>query len=136
MVTKHRTVCDVADCPNKHFARGYCAKHYHRWQRHGDPSVTFPSRGGTNRVITGRRTWLKTRYGLTVKDYDDMFAAQGGICAICGTDQPGGRAGRFHVDHCHRTGRVRGLLCSKCNFGLGAFDDVAGRLENAIAYLR
>lgn len=83
----------------------------------------------------GRRLRLWDKFKLTVEDYDRMLAAQRGCCAICGTDVPRG-AGRFHVDHNHRSGEVRGLLCNNCNIGLGAFDDDVARLSGAIAYLK
>lgn len=79
--------------------------------------------------------WLKIKYGMTVEDYDLMLIQQGGRCAICFTDEPRGK-GTFHVDHCHATSIVRGLLCSKCNILLGHADDNIERLEKAIAYLR
>jgi hypothetical protein len=74
------------------------------------------------------------KYGITVDDYDALFASQAGRCAICSTDSPGGR-GRFHVDHDHATGEVRGLLCTNCNAGLGQFKDDPDRLGAAIRYL-
>jgi hypothetical protein len=63
-----------------------------------------------------------------------MLEAQGGRCAICRSDKPGGR-GRFAVDHCHSSGRVRGLLCVACNAGLGQFRDDPDLLRAAVAYL-
>lgn len=81
-----------------------------------------------------RKSKLKTVYGLTVEDYDQMLANQGGGCAICHTTVPRGM-GRFCVDHCHATGRVRGLLCNECNRGIGALKDDPDRLRGAIAYL-
>lgn len=57
------------------------------------------------------------RYGLVKGEYDTMLAAQGGVCALCGRNDNGGKA--FAVDHDHSTGRVRGLLCDLCNRGLG-----------------
>lgn len=86
--------------------------------------------------ITGynRATQLKYRFGITVEDYDMILLTQKGCCAICGTDNPGGR-GRFHVDHNHETGRVRGLLCHYCNVSLGGFKDSPAILARAIEYL-
>jgi hypothetical protein len=78
----------------------------------------------------------KNGYHLPVGGYDRLFAQQGGQCAICGTDQPGGRYVRLLVDHCHRTGKVRGLLCHGCNAGLGLFKDEPERLVAAAAYLK
>ena len=79
--------------------------------------------------------FLQYRYGITTDDYEEMLAKQGGRCAICGTDAPGGRNKVWSVDHCHSTNRVRGLLCHRCNMGLGYFKDDVERLRAAIAYL-
>lgn len=63
-----------------------------------------------------RRRWsLWTRYGLTLEDYECMLADQGGACAICGAPP---KRNRLHVDHDHKTGVVRGLLCARCNSSL------------------
>lgn len=78
---------------------------------------------------------IKANYGLPLGTYDKMFAEQDGKCAICGTARPRGRGRRFHVDHCHDTGAVRGLLCSGCNTGLGHFEDSVDRLHSAVSYL-
>jgi hypothetical protein len=78
---------------------------------------------------------LRKYYGVTLADYNRMKAAQGGKCGICGTSEPGGR-GDFHVDHCHHSGAVRGLLCHACNVGIGNMRDSPDLLEAAAAYLR
>ena len=82
-----------------------------------------------------RKYKLKANYGLTLAQFDAMLEAQGGGCAICGTTEPRGM-GRFPVDHCHATGRIRGLLCTECNKGLGNFKDDVRLLVRAIAYLQ
>ncbi|WP_416070015.1 endonuclease VII domain-containing protein [Streptomyces sp. ME02-6979-3A] len=70
------------------------------------------------------------RYGLSIEQYREMCDAQSGACAVCGaTDKD------LHIDHCHTTGQVRGLLCQMCNMGLGHFADDPTRLKQAIAYL-
>lgn len=77
------------------------------------------------------------KYGITGADYARMFADQNGRCAVCDSVETGDkRGGRFHVDHCHESGRIRGLLCSQCNLGLGKFKDSADLLERASLYLR
>lgn len=82
-----------------------------------------------------RRVWaLKSRYGLTPERYDELLAAQDGCCAICRADRPGGR-GDWHVDHCHATGTVRGILCARCNRVLGFMGDTVGALDRFIRYL-
>lgn len=83
---------------------------------------------------------LRRNYGITSEDYKRMFALQGGLCAICYKPSTTlGRHGKIEnlaVDHCHATGKVRGLLCSKCNRGLGLFNDDIPRIESAIAYIK
>lgn len=71
-----------------------------------------------------------SRYGLTLDQYHSMQESQDFCCAICGEDLE-----TPHIDHCHATQRVRGLLCMVCNLGLGLFRDHPERLAAAIAYL-
>lgn len=75
------------------------------------------------------------KYGITKADFDRMLAEQGGGCAICKRTKSV-EGWRMHVDHCHETGVVRGILCSSCNLGIGKFSDDPDRLEAAAAYLR
>jgi hypothetical protein len=82
---------------------------------------------------------LKKAYGISIDDYRSMLAEQGGVCAIC--KQPETRVvrrvvSRLHVDHCHTTHKVRGLLCHRCNTALGQFCDDETVLQSAIDYLR
>jgi hypothetical protein len=90
------------------------------------------------RYIDSRKSSLKTMHDLTVEQYDLMLSSQNEKCAICGS-KDSGRKGRtafkMYVDHCHETGRIRGLLCSSCNLGLGKFKDDPDRLMVAAAYL-
>jgi hypothetical protein len=71
------------------------------------------------------------KYGITKEEFDRIQTAQLGECAIC--NKPIFQEG--HIDHCHATGKVRGILCGKCNKGLGLFDDNINYLTNAIKYL-
>lgn len=84
--------------------------------------------------VAKRRYVLKSTYGLTVEDYDAILSSQDNKCAICKSDTPYGK-GRFHVDHNHETGEIRGLLCHYCNLALGNFKDNVSNLLSAIAYL-
>ena len=79
-----------------------------------------------------RDSRLRKTYGITLADYDRMLKAQGGGCAICGRS-PKTRA--LDVDHSHRTGKVRGLLCHRDNRGLTWFSDDPARLRAAARYL-
>ena len=72
-------------------------------------------------------------YGITPEQVEEMRLAQGGRCAICGTDKPGGR-GDFHIDHNHKTGMVRALLCNRCNIRLGTIENT-DFLQKALSYL-
>ena len=81
---------------------------------------------------------LKSKYNLTPEDYDKMLLDQGSRCAICGTQDPktaNKATTRFAVDHCHKTGKVRGLLCDYCNVMLGRARDNKQVLQRAINYL-
>ena len=79
------------------------------------------------RLYGGTRHYhLLRRYGISAADVDDLVKRQGGVCPLCGRENP------EHVDHDHDTGRVRGVLCFNCNGGLGQFRD---SLENAVSYL-
>jgi hypothetical protein len=81
-----------------------------------------------------RESTVQRRYGLSAEDYKALLHAQGGACAICRGELKGDRD--THVDHCHDTGLVRGILCSRCNTGLGQFEDAPERLRAAIDYLQ
>lgn len=77
---------------------------------------------------------IRRQYGITLGDYEQMLVEQDFKCAICGNeDEVEGR--RLAIDHCHDSGEVRGLLCGKCNRGLGLFYDNEDLLQNAIQYL-
>jgi len=80
-----------------------------------------------------RKHKLKREYGLTPDAFNAMMLAQNSVCAVCLTDQWGARGPC--VDHDHSTGKVRGILCNRCNIGLGQFKDDAERMRAAIAYL-
>jgi len=73
-----------------------------------------------------RKTNLKVKYGITPKDYDYMLDKQGGMCAICGEHNSKLKRMLF-VDHCHKTGKVRGLLCDTCNKFLGFFEKLGDK---------
>ena len=76
----------------------------------------------------------KRSYGLTPEAFDGMFALQAGLCALCPSVLVHGRG--LHVDHCHETKKVRGLLCKRCNVTLGFVKDSISQLEAYIAYLK
>jgi Recombination endonuclease VII len=87
-----------------------------------------------DKVVAYRLDGNLRRYGLTFAQKQDMLTSQGNQCACCGSPDPRGKNG-WHVDHCHATGRVRGLLCLYCNVALGKVEDSVERLEALIKYL-
>jgi len=113
-------------------SRRYRERHPDRWKRSVKKwNEANPEKRHLIRVNNG----LKRKYGITLEQYEKLLADQGGVCAVCGGPHVG-VGGRYHVDHDHRTGVVRGLLCGTCNTGLGQFKDDPVVLEKAISYLK
>lgn len=75
--------------------------------------------------------WLRENRKKYALRREEMLNEQGGVCAICGA----GSAKRWHLDHCHSSGKVRGVLCSECNTGIGKLHDSASLLRRAAEYL-
>lgn len=118
-------------CPDR--VRPVCKDCYRKQQRErhrrakSDPEYM-------KKVRASRRRYdLKREYGITPERYDEMYREHGGVCAICKKSCSTGK--RLSVDHCHGSGKVRGLLCGNCNQGLGKFMDDAELLKSAIKYL-
>lgn len=94
-----------------------CVNEYHR-----SPYVkTLNREWRKNHKRAAIKGNLKHNFNMTLEQYDQMFEEQNGICAICGGVNFSGR--RLGVDHNHETGKIRGLLCHRCNFLLGALED-------------
>ena len=83
---------------------------------------------------------LKEKYTITLNEYDEMYEKQNGVCAICGKPEKRrnawGHILRLAVDHCHDTGKIRGLLCCNCNMGIGNLQHDVQVLAKAIIYLK
>lgn len=79
-----------------------------------------------------RAEHLESKYSITEAQYEEILRTQQGVCAICRNHQ---RYKRLAVDHDHKTGQVRGLLCEQCNRGLGRFFDSPFRLRRAAEYI-
>ncbi len=92
-------------------------------QRRTRPEVKARERDG----------YLRRKFGINAETYDEMLAGQDGVCAIC--RRPPRDDISLHVDHEHGTGRVRGLLCFRCNNALGDFEDDASLLLRAADYV-
>lgn len=85
--------------------------------------------------LSSANSKLKKRFGITLQEYEQMVAAVQGKCEICGATSSYGKH-RLAVDHDHKSGLLRGILCKSCNTGLGAFRDDVTLLYSAVAYLR
>jgi len=99
------------------------AREYQRQQRKRRPD-------------TDLRGNLRRSYGITLEQYKEILEQQNHHCVICGSNGHNKRAKRLHVDHCHETNKIRGLLCYLCNTALGGFLDNIQLLDNAIYYLQ
>ena len=86
----------------------------------------------TTRRLIERRADLKSKYGMLPEQYTALYNAQGGVCAIC---LGGEDTRRLQVDHDHKNGKIRGLLCFHCNTALGKFKDDCLVLQRAKEYL-
>ncbi|MFK4120743.1 endonuclease VII domain-containing protein [Streptomyces longwoodensis] len=104
-------------------------KPWSEWHRNASASDGLSTRCKSCRAAQGRADHLKRHYGLTEADRDAMIAGQKGLCGICL------KAPAVHVDHCHRTGKVRGVLCFNCNSAIGKLGDDPDAIRRAAAYL-
>ena len=151
--------CSVEACPKRSWKDGLCERHHKINAAYGSPTAEVPRRvcatEGCSKVVVAkglcsacyqqtvpaevqRDYHLKKKFGISHAEYERILAGQGGRCAICRTDDPGGSGRRrksFAVDHDHATGVVRGLLCGPCNTALGLFGDDPDRLGEARVYL-
>ncbi|MFZ3556307.1 endonuclease VII domain-containing protein [Streptomyces sp. BH055] len=104
-------------------------KAHDEWHRNATASDGLSTSCKDCRATKGRAGHLKRQYGITEAERDELVAAQVGVCCIC-LDAPA-----VHVDHCHETGRVRGVLCFSCNAALGQFRDRPDAIRRAAAYV-
>jgi hypothetical protein len=104
-------------------------KPHWEWHRNARTYDGLASRCKPCRSAESRQSHLRRTFGLTVDEWHALIESQDGRCAICRDGQP------KHVDHDHQTGAVRGVLCGRCNMGLGQFGDDPRRLLAAAFYL-
>lgn len=125
---RQQRICPTCGVDISHMRRNaqYCSAICAQRARVADGRITPELR---------RMRRLLADYGITAEQYEAMLAAQGDGCAICGDDGSTSRGGLLHVDHCHRSGAVRGLLCESCNLALGKFKDDSALLRRAAEYL-
>lgn len=93
-------------------------------------------------LIQSKESHYRTKYGITLDQLRDLWIEQDCQCVICSKELPDPtghrikhREGAFHLDHCHETGSIRGLLCNRCNMAIGLLSDDVSKLESAVRYL-
>lgn len=111
-----------------------------KWRINNPDKIKFiRQKADAKRKEQRRDKELQQAFGITLKDYNELHKAQAGVCALCLNPEilkdRGGNIRPLCVDHCHTTGKVRGLLCANCNLGLGHFKDNSTVLQKAIKYL-
>lgn len=126
--------------------RAYCRERY-AWkmknvpgfaEKHRQKAKRWRSKNAHKLPSETRKSKLR-KFGLTIEDYERMLLEQDGVCAICRRPETARNQHgpiRLSVDHCHKTNRVRGLLCGNCNNGIGRFKDDPLILQSATDYLR
>jgi hypothetical protein len=126
-----KSVRQRVDVPPGHKLCRTCGeiKPHGEWHRNATASDGLSTRCKACRAIQGREGHLKRHYGMTEAERDEMIASQMGLCVICL------KAPAVHVDHCHETGRVRGVLCFNCNSAIGKLGDDPDAVRRAAAYL-
>jgi hypothetical protein len=117
-----------------------CVQQYRKDKRAGTwtPAQVKGDRSKTDNHKTPEATWkrhIKAKFGINENAYHDLVESQGNRCGICRTDSPSSKHGKWSIDHCHSTGKIRGLLCQSCNKGLGLFRDNVAFLQQAVQYL-
>jgi hypothetical protein len=108
-------------------------KAYH-CQKTKEWRVRHPDYKAVRDPIATRASKLRIKFGVTLEEYERLLVLQDGVCAICKRPCSSGR--RLAVDHCHKTGMIRGLLCKACNTAIGFLDDSTHLLDRAMSYLR
>ena len=137
---KGRLPVRCPDCAVKH-RRAFSAQRQATW-RAANPERAREHWNKSNRkrlanpehLAWKREDAMRRAYGIGMAEFEQLLAAQHGACAICGGPS-NGPGKRFHVDHCHDSKRIRGLLCGKCNTLIGLADDSPERLRRAAIYL-
>jgi hypothetical protein len=85
--------------------------------------------------LNSRKSHLKRKYNMSLEDEKKLIDNQKNKCAICNIEMITEQS-KFHIDHCHNSGKVRGVLCNSCNTGLGMFKDSQEYLKSAVKYLK
>ena len=142
--SKCNLVRSISDFYKRSDANGYkseckkcSSKRSRKWEVENRDKKNLRSRNRGKSSEERRRSSLMSKFKMTEVDYNKIYNQQNGKCAICGSASYG-KAGatKLAVDHCHKTGKIRGLLCFNCNTMLGKVKDSIETLESAIIYLK
>lgn len=117
---------------NKDHARNIAMKSYYK---NHDDNIKRARDWKKNHPDSIRNSTLK-QYGLDIQTFEDLAESQHHLCAICNGPQSDKRQSTLDVDHCHKSNRVRGLLCRRCNLLIGYAKDDPVLLDKAASYLR
>jgi len=148
--------CIEEGCTEEVKAKGLCKMHYQRLLRHGFTKYRDRKKPPKICRVPGCESWLYSNglcnahyckdrmwseFGFTIDAYIEMLADQNDVCKICkqpetSKDARSGKTKDFAIDHCHKTGKIRGLLCIKCNTAIGLFQDDPILLRSAVEYLK
>ena len=101
-------------------------RNYRKNLRETDPHKLF---------LSNRKTNLKQTYGISLEEYDKMLQEQSSKCDVCGKEHEEVPKKRLGVDHCHTTGKVRGLLCANCNTALGLLKENVQNIDKLKDYI-
>lgn len=140
---------------SKLYARELCRKCYEKWLRQTNPAFAERQRKNcrlwvknyADKKRKSDKKWLakqdtlyrwarhlKSRFGITPEEYYKMLASQKGVCNICERSPKPSK--RLAIDHCHKTGKIRGLLCFRCNYGLTFFSESEKMLLKAASHVK
>lgn len=109
------------------------AYYYRNKDKNKSAAAKYRMNNKAKRVLSSRNSKLKRAYGITSDQYDQMLKEQNGVCRLCFRPP---KTHRLSVDHCHKTGRVRGLLCIACNKNIiGGLERYEGMFERVALYL-
>lgn len=139
-ITKTCSVCQTA-MPMSAFSfqhgkpRSQCKRCRAKYEFNRRRTAGYKARHPDRAAAYDRARKLRIKFGMTPEEFDAMLSSQGNACALCRSRDPNWSYGVFVVDHCHQTGRVRGILCHRCNAGLGALGDTPAALRRALKYV-
>jgi hypothetical protein len=136
-------VCKIENCKNKYYGKGMCKHHYdvEYFQLHKIRIISNIENRRAKIPGYGRNKHLKSAYGITLVQYNEILETQNGVCKLCGRKEwkvinaKDGKPHNLAVDHCHNTNKIRGLLCAACNTAIGHLQSDPFLLRRAAEYV-